>query len=133
MMKVTILCNPQNPVGRAWTKEELTRYGELCLKHNIKVLSDEIHCDFIAKGHKYTPFSTLDDKRIVANSITFKSGSKTFSLPAMKCAWFFTTNPEMHRQAVWNNRADLSTLGMIAEQAAYAGRRGMAESMRRLY
>ncbi|MGZ3305182.1 MAG: MalY/PatB family protein [Asticcacaulis sp.] len=119
--KVTILCNPQNPVGRAWTKEELTRYGELCLKHNVKVLSDEIHCDFITKGNKYTPFSTLDDKKIVANSITFKSGSKSFSLPAMKCAWFFTTNPEMHKEVSFWNRADLSTLGMIAEQAAYAG------------
>jgi cystathionine beta-lyase len=119
--KVSILCNPQNPVGRAWTKEELTRYGELCLKHNIKVLSDEIHCDFIMKGQKYTPFSTLDDKKIVANSITFKSGSKSFSLAGMKCAWFFTTNPDMHKEVSFWNRADLSTLGMIAEQAAYAG------------
>ena len=119
--KVTILCNPQNPVGRAWTKEELTRYGELCLKHNVKVLADEIHCDFITKGNKYTPFSTLDDKKIVANSITFKSGSKSFSLAGMKCAWFFTTNPEMHKAVSFWNRADLSTLGMIAEQAAYAG------------
>jgi len=119
--KVTILCNPQNPVGRAWTKEELPRYGELCLKHHIKVLSDEIHCDFITKGNKYTPFSTLDDKKIVANSITFKSGSKSFSLPAMKCAWFFTTSPEMYKEVSFWNRADLSTLGMIAEQAAYSG------------
>ena len=119
--KVTILCNPQNPVGRAWTKEELTRYGELCLRHNVKVLADEIHCDFIMKGQKYTPFSTLDDKKIVANSITFKSGSKSFSLAGMKCAWFFTTNPDMYKEVSFWNRADLSTLGMIAEQAAYAG------------
>jgi cystathionine beta-lyase len=119
--KVTLLCNPQNPVGRAWTKEELTRYGELCLKHNVKVLADEIHCDFVMKGQKYTPFSTLDDKKIVANSITFKSGSKSFSLAGMKCAWFFTTNPDMYKEVSFWNRADLSTLGMIAEQAAYAG------------
>ena len=109
------------PSGRAWTKDELTRYGELCLKHNIKVLADEIHCDFITKGSKYTPFSTLDDKTIVANSITFKSGSKSFSLAAMKCAWFFTTNPEMYKAVSFWNRADLITLGMMAEQAAYAG------------
>ena len=117
---VSILCNPQNPVGRAWTKDELHRYGEICLKHNVKVLADEIHCDFIMKGQKYTPFSTLDDRKIVANSITFKSGSKSFSLPAMKCAWFFTTNPEIYKDVSFWNRADLSTLGMIAEQAAYA-------------
>jgi cystathionine beta-lyase len=122
--KVSILCNPQNPVGRAWTKDELHRYGELCLKHNIKVLADEIHCDFITHGSKYTPFSTLDDKAIVANSITFKSGSKSFSLAAMKCAWFFTTNPEMYKAVSFWNRADLTTLGMMAEQAAYAGGEG---------
>ena len=119
--RVSILCNPQNPVGRAWTKDELHRYGELCLKHNIKVLADEIHCDFITHGNKYTPFSTLDDKAIVANSITFKSGSKSFSLAAMKCAWFFTTNPDMFKEVSFWNRADLTTLGMMAEQAAYAG------------
>ncbi len=119
--KVSILCNPQNPVGRAWTKDELHRYGEICLKHNVKVLADEIHCDFITHGNKYTPFSTLDDKAIVANSITFKSGSKSFSLAAMKCAWFFTTNPDMYKAVSFWNRADLTTLGMMAEQAAYAG------------
>ena len=119
--KVSILCNPHNPTGRVWTKAELTRYGELCLKHNIKVLSDEIHCDFVTKGQKYTPFSSLDDKKIVDNSITFKSGSKSFSLAGMKCAWFFTTNPQMFKEVSFYNRADLSTLGMIAEQAAYAG------------
>ena len=119
-VKVSILCNPQNPVGRAWTKEELTKYGELCLKHKIIVLSDEIHCDFISKGQKYVPFSTLD-KEIVNNSFTFKSGSKSFSLPGMKCAWFFSTNPDLYKPAAAMNHADLSTLGMIGEQAAYAG------------
>ncbi|MGH9141746.1 MAG: aminotransferase class I/II-fold pyridoxal phosphate-dependent enzyme, partial [Vicinamibacterales bacterium] len=70
-VKVSILCNPHNPAGRAWSREELTRYGQLCKKHNIIVLSDEIHCDFISKGQKYVPFATLD-KDIVDNSITFK-------------------------------------------------------------
>jgi cystathionine beta-lyase len=120
-VKATILCNPQNPVGRAWSRDELSRYGELALKHKVRLLSDEIHCDFISKGQTYTPFSTLDDKEVVANSITFKSGSKSFSLAGMKCAWFFSTNPEIYRAAEELNHADLSTLGMIAEQAAYAG------------
>jgi bifunctional pyridoxal-dependent enzyme with beta-cystathionase and maltose regulon repressor activities len=121
---VTIICNPQNPVGRAWTKDELHRYGELALKHNVKVLCDEIHCDFITHGNKYTPFSTLDDKAIVNNSITFKSGSKSFSLAAMKCAWFFTTNPEVYKATAFYNHADLNTLGMYAAEAAYAGSEG---------
>ena len=108
-------------MGRAWTKAELTRYGEICLKHNVKVLADEIHCDFVGHGKKYTPFSTLDDKKIVDNSVTFKSASKSFSLAGLKCAWFFTTDPEMFKAVQFWNRADLTTLGIMAEQAAYAG------------
>jgi len=119
-VKVSIICNPHNPGGRAWTREELTRYGQLCKKHNIIVLSDEIHCDFISKGHKYVPFASLD-KDIVDNSITFKSGSKSFSLAAMKCAWFFTTNPALYKATNANNFPSISNPAMVAEQAAYAG------------
>ena len=61
-VKVSILCNPHNPVGRTWTRDELVRYGQLCKKHNIIVLSDEIHCDFISKGQKYMPFATLGQR-----------------------------------------------------------------------
>ncbi|MGH6827845.1 MAG: MalY/PatB family protein, partial [Rhizomicrobium sp.] len=118
-VKVSILCNPHNPVGRAWTRDELTRYGELCLKHNIIVLADEIHCDFISKGQKYVPFSTLP-KAIVDNSVTFKSGSKSFSLAAMKCAWFFSTNPQLFEATNANAFPTISNPGMVAEQAAYA-------------
>jgi cystathionine beta-lyase len=116
-----ILCNPQNPTGNCWTREELTRMGEICLRRRVVVLADEIHCDFVSKGQKYTPFSTLENRDIVNNSITFKAASKSFGLAAMKCAWFFTTNPDIYNGVKANNRADLSTLGMIASKAAYAG------------
>ncbi|MES2294376.1 MAG: aminotransferase class I/II-fold pyridoxal phosphate-dependent enzyme [Pseudomonadota bacterium] len=119
--KVSILCNPQNPVGRVWSKDELTRYGEICLKHNVLVLSDEIHCDFVTKGQKYTPFANLDDRKVVANSITFKSGSKSFSLSGQMCAWYYSTNPEVFARTSFENHPDLNVLGMIAEQAAYSG------------
>ena len=119
--KVSILCNPQNPVGRVWTQEELTRYGEICLKHNVLVLSDEIHCDFINKGQKFIPFSTLPNKAIVDNSISYMSASKSFSLAGMKVAWFFSTNPEVFKATAFYNRTDLNTLGMYASKAAYAG------------
>ena len=119
--KTTILCNPHNPVGRVWSKDELHRYGEICLKHNVKVLSDEIHCDFVAKGRKYTPFATLDDKKIVANSVSFKAASKSFSLAGLKCAWFFATDPEVFKQVQFWNRSEVSTLGIVSSQAAYAG------------
>lgn len=122
--KISIFCNPQNPVGRTWTRDEVTRYAQICLKHNVLMLSDEIHCDFMSKGVKYTPVSTLSDPKLVNNSITYKSVSKSFSLAGQKCAWFFTTNPEVFKQTSFNNHADLNTFGMFAAESAYAGGEG---------
>src|SRR5262245_673197 len=116
-----ILCNPQNPTGNVWSQEDLMRIGEICLRRRVIVLADEIHCDFVSKGVKYTPFATLPNKAIVNNSITFKAASKSFGLAAMKCAWFFSDNMDLINRVKVNNRADLSTLGMIASKAAYAG------------
>ena len=116
-----ILCNPQNPTGNAWSQEDLLKLGEICLKHRVVVLADEIHCDFVQKGQKYTPFATLPDKAIVNNSITFKAASKSFGLAAMKCAWFFSTNASYMERIKPYNRADLTTLGIIASNAAYGG------------
>ena len=116
-----ILCNPQNPTGNAWSPDDLMRLGEICLRKRVVVLADEIHCDFVSKGNKYTPFATLPNKAVVNNSITFKAASKSFGLAAMKCAWFFSDNVEYINRVKAQNRADLSTLGMIASKAAYAG------------
>ena len=115
-----ILCNPQNPTGNAWSSEDLMRLGEICLKRRVVVLADEIHCDFVTKGNKYTPFASLPNKAVVNNSITFKAASKSFVLDAMKCAWFYSDNAEYIARVKANNRADLTTLGMIASKAAYA-------------
>src|SRR4029077_14199992 len=105
----------------AWSQEDLLKLGEICLKHRVVVLADEIHCDFVQKGQKYTPFATLPDKAIVNNSITFKAASKSFGLAAMKCAWFFSTNASYMERIKPYNRADLTTLGIIASNAAYGG------------
>jgi cystathionine beta-lyase len=113
-----LLCNPQNPTGNVWTEEELLRMGEICLKHRTIVLADEIHCDFVMQGHTYTPFASLPDRDVVDNSITFKAASKTFSLAAMKAAWFFSTNEDFLNRVKENHRADLTTLGMVANRAA---------------
>ena len=75
----------------------------------------------MTRGNKYTPFASLPDKRIVDNSITFKAASKSFGLAAMKCAWFFTDNQDYLARTKAHNRADLTTLGLIASRAAYAG------------
>jgi cystathionine beta-lyase len=113
-----ILCNPQNPTGNCWSAEDLTRLGEICLKRRVVVLADEIHCDFVMKGQKYTPFASLPNKDIVNNSLTFKAASKTFSLSAMKSGWFFSTNPDYLARVKVNHRADINTLGLVANQAA---------------
>ena len=116
-----ILCNPQNPTGNCWSPEDLTRLGDICLRRRVVVLADEIHCDWVTKGNKYTPFASLPNKAIVDNSITFKAASKSFGLAAMKCAWFYSTNQDYLARVKANNKADLTTLGMIASKAAYAG------------
>lgn len=116
-----ILCNPQNPTGNCWSADDLLRIGEICLRRRVTVLADEIHCDFVTKGHKYTPFASLPDKDIVNNSLTFKAASKSFGLAAHKIGWFYSTNPELLARVKVNHRADLSTLGVVANQAAYAG------------
>ncbi len=113
-----ILCNPQNPTGNCWSEEDLLRLGRMCLEHRVVVLSDEIHCDFVMKGQKYTPFASLPDKEVVDNSVTFKAASKTFSLAAMKIAWFFSTNPEYMELIRAQHRANTNTLGVVANQAA---------------
>ena len=90
-----ILCNPQNPTGNCWSAEDLLRIGEICLKHRVVVLADEIHCDWVSKGQKYTPFASLPNKAVVDNSITFKAASKSFGLAAHKIAWYYSTNPDL--------------------------------------
>ncbi len=113
-----LLCNPQNPTGNCWSEEDLLHMGEICLRHRVIVLADEIHCDFVTAGNSYTPFASLPDREIVANSLTFKAASKTFSLAGMKAGWYFSTNPDLLESARSNTRADLSTLGMEANRAA---------------
>jgi cystathionine beta-lyase len=114
-----ILCNPQNPTGNMWSEDDLMRMGELCLKNEIIVLADEIHCDFVMKGQKYIPFASLPDKAIVDNSITMKAISKTFSLASMKSAYYFSTNPAILDRVDYMHRADLNSLGIVANEAAY--------------
>lgn len=113
-----ILCNPQNPTGNCWSPEDLLRIGEICLKHRVVVLSDEIHSDWVSKGQKYTPFSSLANKAVVDNSITFKAASKSFGLAAHKIAWFHSTNAELMNRVKYHHRADLNTMGILANHAA---------------
>jgi cystathionine beta-lyase len=114
-----ILCNPQNPTGNVWSRDDLRTIGEICLRRRVVVLADEIHCDFVTRGNTYTPFASLADAAIVRNSITFKSASKSFNLSAMKVAYIFSTNPDYLARVREYLRDEINTLGMVAHRAAY--------------
>lgn len=94
-----ILCNPHNPVGRIWTREELLRIGELCKKYSVTVISDEIHCDIVEPGRSYTPFfSASEDCADI--SITCLSASKTFNIAGLQSACLVAKNPAL-RHKIW--------------------------------
>jgi cystathionine beta-lyase len=116
--KTLIFCNPHNPTGNCWSREDMMRVGEICTKRGVVVLVDEIHCDLVTRGNKYTPYCTLDNRDIVRNSITFKAASKSFSLSAMKCGWFFSKNADYLARIKANHKPDINTLGVVANLAA---------------
>lgn len=121
-VKLFILCNPHNPVGRVWTKEELTQIGVICLKHGVKVISDEIHSDFVYNGNKFVSFAGISPY-FSKITVTCTSPSKTFNLAGLQLANIFIENEEM-RKAI---RKEISktgycypnTLGVVSAQAAY--------------
>ena len=92
--KIFLLCNPHNPLGRVWTKEELERMGEICCKHNVLVVSDEIHFDIIMPSYHHTVYASISEK-LADNCITLNAPSKTFSLAALCLANAFISNPEI--------------------------------------
>ena len=95
--KVLLLCSPHNPVGRVWTKEELMRIGEICLRNQVIVLSDEIHCDLIFSGYTHLPFASIDE-RFLQNSVTCTSPSKTFNMAGLQVANIITADEEIRRK-----------------------------------
>jgi len=94
--KMIIISNPQNPIGRVWSPEELNRLAEICLKNNILILSDEIHCDLVLPGFSHTPFANLSEK-IAENTITCIAPSKTFNLAGLSTSSVIISNPVLRR------------------------------------
>ena len=97
--KMLILCNPHNPVGRCWTRNELLLLGEICLKNNVLVISDEIHCDLVLPGYKHTPFATLGHQYAM-NCITFHAASKTFNLAGLATSTAIIPNEYLRKTYV---------------------------------
>jgi len=117
-----LLCNPHNPVGRVWTREELTRLGEICLAHNVLVIADEIHGDLALPPHRYTPFASISDD-FAQHSVTCTAASKTFNLAGLHTSNLLIPNPDL--RARFDATLDAcgifgaNLFGAIATDAAY--------------
>lgn len=119
--RLLILCNPHNPVGRCWRQDELLLLAEMCLKNNVLVVSDEIHCDLVLPGYKHTPFAMLGHQYAL-NSITFHAASKTFNLAGLATSTAIIPNPELRKRFndyVHSLEAELGNIfGKVATETA---------------
>lgn len=119
---VFLLCNPHNPAGRVWTREELARMGKICQKHHVLVISDEIHCELVMPDHEFTPFAAVNDINL-HNSITLNSPSKSFNTAGLQIANIVCDNAELRRRVdrIINiyEVCDVNPFGPAALKAAY--------------
>jgi cystathionine beta-lyase len=118
-VKLFILCNPHNPIGRVWTRAELERLNAICAAHGVTVVSDEIHCDFVYPGHVHTSFARLSDDAVIATA-----PSKTFNLAGLHASNIFIKNEALREkfadQLNQSGYSQSSALGLVACQSAYA-------------
>ena len=120
--RIFMLCNPQNPTGRVFTKEELEAMADICLQNDIIICSDEIHSDLVFTGHKHIPIASLDPE-ISTKTITLIAPSKTFNIAGLKGSVAIITDEELRNQfegARQGLAGGINLLGMAAMEAAYA-------------
>lgn len=121
-VKVMLLCNPHNPVGRVWTKEELTRLGEISIRNGVKIVSDEIHCELVFPGCTYTPFVSLSEE-LFRQTVTCISPSKAFNIAGLQIANIVCADADIRARidrAINDNEVcDVNPFGVIATQVAY--------------
>lgn len=121
--RLMLLCNPHNPGGRVWTRDELTRVAELCHKYGVRVVSDEIHCELTLYDNEYVPFGSLPDE-LSHGSITCCSPSKAFNTAGLQIANIVCRDAEVRnridRAININEVCDVNPFGVIALQAAYS-------------
>lgn len=121
-VKLFLLCNPHNPAGRVWTKEELARMGEICFRHDVMVISDEIHCELVFPEYRYTPFASISEE-FAARSVVCISPSKAFNMAGLQIANIVAPDEEV-RQKIdkainVNEVCDVNPFGVLATIAAY--------------
>lgn len=120
--KLLLLCNPHNPVGRVWKPDELQKLNEICVRHNVMVIADEIHCELVFPHCRFTPFASIN-KDCENNSITCNSPSKAFNIAGLQIANIINSNNEIRakidKAININEVCDVNPFGVIALQAAY--------------
>jgi len=135
-VKMFILCNPHNPVGRVWTKDELYEMGQICLRNNCLVVSDEIHCDIVYEGYKHHNFTTVHES-FLENTLVITSPSKAFNLAGMQTTNVFVANEKLrikYTAEISNSGlGSLNTMGQTACKAVYEhGREWLSELLQYL-
>ena len=121
-VKVLLLCNPHNPAGRVWTKQELTRIGDICIRNNVWVVADEIHCELVFPGHTYIPFASISQEFLM-HSVTCTSPSKAFNLAGLQIANIISADTDIRtkidKAININEVCDVNPFGVEALRAAY--------------
>ena len=122
--KLFWLCNPHNPVGRTWTREELKKLGEICINHNVRIISDDVYCGLLYPGIRYTPISSISPE-IARNSVICYSASKIYNTMAIKHSFIVTQNPEIMERYIFSCRKmgidyGMNLIGMEVTMAAFS-------------
>lgn len=133
-VKLFLLCSPHNPVGRVWTRDELTRLGDICLRHHVIVVADEIHEDFVWPGHTHLPFASLGEA-YAQQAIVCTSPSKTFNIAGLQVSNIFIANPDLRirfkKEIDRAGYSQLNTLGLTASEAAYTAGEPWLDELKR--
>ena len=118
--RIYVLCNPHNPVGRVFRTDELERLADICIRNNILICADEIHCDLLYPGYQHIPIATLGNE-VAERTITFMSPSKTFNLAGLKCSFAIISNPLLREAWVRGSEGLIPHVNIMGLTAALAG------------
>ncbi|MEW5982232.1 MAG: PatB family C-S lyase [Acidobacteriota bacterium] len=119
--RVFILCNPHNPVGRVFTRPELEKLAETCVRHDVVICSDEIHADLVFGAHRHTPIASIDPE-VARRSVTLMAPSKTYNVAGLRCSMAIVPDAELRRRLQDEHTkvfAEVNSLGLVAALAAY--------------
>jgi cystathionine beta-lyase len=129
--RVFLLCNPHNPVGRVFRKDELEKLAEICLRHNVAICSDEIHSDLIYGGYRHTPIASLGEE-ISQRTITLIAPSKTFNIAGLECSVIICTSKELREKIESARRGLLGHVNVLGLTAAYSAYKDGSEWLEEL-